>query len=242
MKADEALQKSARERANDVFANTLYSRLNRKTEGVIIVLMQRVHEEDLVGWLLRQGGWDHLNLPAIAVQDEDVPIGNGRFHHRKKGDLLNPEFESMSSLEETKRTIGTLHFQAQYEQAVRERCGYPTLSSLVLAQSRRHNPDALLLEDHGSGTALIQDLRQRHGIKAVPITPTGDKVVRLSIVSPMFERGEIFVPENAHWLMDFLDEILRFPQANFDDQIDSVTQYLNWHRNRAKTQFEWFWA
>jgi phage terminase large subunit-like protein len=243
MKADEALQKSAREKANDYFANTLYSRLNRKTDGVIIVVMQRVHDEDLVGWLLRQGGWDHLNLPAIAMQDEDVPIGDGRFHHRKKGDLLNPEFESMSSLEETKRSIGTLHFQSQYEQApsletgniikrtwirhfqvppprtnarivqswdtaqkgdqihdyavgttwlysdekhflidlVRERCDYPTLSSLVLAQFRRHNPDALLLEDHGSGTALIQDAKQRHGIKAVPITPTGDKTVRLSI-------------------------------------------------------------
>jgi hypothetical protein len=117
MKADEALQKSARERANDYFANTLYSRLNRKTDGVIIVLMQRVHEEDLAGRLLRQGGWDHLNLPAIAMQDEDVPIGDGRLHHRKKGDLLNPEFEPMSSLEETKRSMGTLHFQAQYQQA-----------------------------------------------------------------------------------------------------------------------------
>jgi hypothetical protein len=116
MKADEALQKSAREKANDYFANTLYSRLNRKTDGVIIVVMQRVHDEDLVGSLLRQGGWDHLNLPAIAMQDEDVPLGDGRFHHRKKGDLLNPAFESMSSLEQTKRTIGTLHFQAQYEQ------------------------------------------------------------------------------------------------------------------------------
>jgi predicted phage terminase large subunit-like protein len=238
------------------------------------------------------------------MQDENIPIGGGRFHHRKKGDLLNPEFESILSLEKTKRTIGTLHFQAQFQQApipetgnlikrdwiryfqvapprtkarivqswdtaqkgdqihdyavgttwlhvdgkhflidlVRKRCDYPTLSSLVLAQFQRHNPDALLLEDHGSGTALIQDLKQRHGIKAIPITPTGDKVVRLSIVSPMFERGEIFVPENAQWLMDFLDELLRFPQAKFDDQVDSVTQYLNWHRNRAKTEFEWFWA
>jgi len=29
----------------------------------------------------------------------------------------------------------------------------------------------------------------------------------------MFERGEIFLPQNADWLMDFLDELLRFPQA-----------------------------
>src|SRR5436190_23279786 len=123
---------------------------------------------------------------------------------------------------------------------VRKQCDYPTLSRIVLEQYGKHRPDALLIEDHGSGSALIQDLKQRHEIGAIPITPTGDKVVRLSIVSPMCERGEIFVPQNPHWLMEFLDELLRFPQARFDDQVDSVTQYLNWHRNR-KTEFEVFW-
>jgi hypothetical protein len=77
MKSDDAHHKPAREKANDYFANTLYSRLDRKTDGIIILVMQRLHDEDLVGHLLRQGGWDHLNLPAIAAQDEDIPIGNG---------------------------------------------------------------------------------------------------------------------------------------------------------------------
>jgi hypothetical protein len=117
MKSDDAPQKSAREKANDYFANTLYSRLDRKTDGVIIVVMQRLHDEDLVGHLLRQGGWDHLNLPAIAAQDEDIPIGNGQYYHRMKGEVLNPAFEPMSSLEETKRTIGSLHFRTQYDQS-----------------------------------------------------------------------------------------------------------------------------
>jgi len=303
MKADEALQKSQREKANDYFANTLYSRLDRKTNGVIIVVMQRLHDEDLVGYLLRQGGWEHLCLPAIAVQDEQIPIGDCQFYHRKKGELLNPEFEPLSSLEATKRIMGTMHFQAQYQQApipesgnlikldwikyfqspppradarivqswdtaqkggevhdyavgttwlhaegkhflidvVREQCDYPTLSRLVLEQYGKYQPDALLIEDHGSGTGLIADLKKCHSIGAIPIKPTRDKIVRLSIVSPMFERGEIFVPQNAHWLVDFLDELLRFPQARFDDQVDSVTQYLNWHRG-GTTLFEVFWT
>jgi predicted phage terminase large subunit-like protein len=303
MKADEALQKHQREKANDYFASTLYSRLDRKTDGVIIIVMQRLHDEDLVGHLLRQGGWEHLCLPAIAVQDEQIPIGDCEFHHRKKGELLNPEFEPLSSLEATKRMMGTMHFQAQYQQApvpesgnlikldwikyfqspppranarivqswdtaqkggelhdyavgttwhyadgkhflidvVREQCDYPTLSRLVLEQYRKHRVDALLIEDQGSGTGLIADLKKYHSISAIAIKPTRDKIVRLSIVSPMFERGEIFVPQNAHWLADFLDELLRFPQARFDDQVDSVTQYLNWHRDRG-TLFEVFWT
>ena len=304
MKADEALMKSARAKANDYFANTLYSRLDRKTDGVIIVVMQRLHDEDLVGHLLRQGGWDHLNLPAIATRDEHIPIGNGEFYHRKQGEVLNPQFEPLSSLEETRRNMGTMHFQAQYQHApvpetgnliqrswiqyfqssperakariaqswdtaqkgdqihdyavgttwlyadekhflidlVRKQCDYPTLSRLVLEQYGKHRPDALLIEDHGSGSALIQDLRQRHRINAIPIAPAADKIVRLSIVSPMFEGGEIFVPEKAPWLMEFIDELLRFPQARFDDQVDSVTQYLNWHRNSGKPLFEVFWT
>jgi predicted phage terminase large subunit-like protein len=303
MKSDDALQKSAREKANEFFASTLYNRLDCKSDGVIIVVMQRLHDEDLVGRLLRQGGWDHLNLPAIAAQDEDIPIGNGQYYHRKKGEVLNPAFEPLSSLEETKRMIGSVNFRTQYDQSpvpetgnliqrswiryfellptranarivqswdtaqkgdqvhdysvgttwlhsdtkhflidlVRKQCDYPTLSRLVLEQYEKHKPDALLIEDHGSGSALIQDLRQRHSIGAIPIIPTGDKIVRLSIVSPMFERGEIFLPQNSDWLMDFLDELLRFPQARFDDQVDSVTQYLNWHRTR-ETRFEVFWA
>jgi predicted phage terminase large subunit-like protein len=304
IKADEAFTRSARERTNDHFANTLYSRLDQKTEGVIIVVMQRLHDDDLVGHLLRQGGWYHLNFPAIAVQEESIPIGNGEFYRRKKGDVLNPEFEPLSSLEETKRMMGTMHFEAQYQQApipetgnlikqewfhfferppsrsnarvvlswdtaqkgdqvhdhsvgtawlcvdekhflidlVRRQCDYPALTRLVLEQRAKHKPDALLIEDHGSGTALIADLKQRHSIDAIPITPVGDKIMRLSIVSPMFERGEIFVLRDAPWLAEFMDELLRFPQAKFDDQVDSVTQYLNWHRNRVHPQFEAFWA
>jgi predicted phage terminase large subunit-like protein len=87
---------------------------------------------------------------------------------------------------------------------VRKQCDYPTLSQLVLDRHGKHKLDALLIEDHGSGTGLVQDLKRRHGISATPILPTGDKIVRLSIVSLMFERGEIFLTQNAPWLMDFL--------------------------------------
>jgi len=242
-------------------------------------------------------------LPAIAVEEQVIPIGNGEFHHRKKGDVLNPEFESQSSLDETKRMMGTMNFQAQFQQApipeagnlvkrewlrffqlppprtgarvvqswdtaqkggqihdhavgttwlyadgkhflidlVRSQCDYPTLSDLVLAQHSKHRPDAVLVEDHGSGSGLIQDLKQRHRIAAIAILPTQDKIVRLSIVSPMFERGEIFLSQDAPWLPDLMDELLRFPQSRFDDQVDSVTQYLNWHRNRPTCDFEVFW-
>src|SRR5947199_7252480 len=69
LKPDEALSDATRQRVNEWFSNTLYSRLNSKRTGSIVLIMQRLHEEDLTGYLLGQGGWTHLSLPGIAEVD-----------------------------------------------------------------------------------------------------------------------------------------------------------------------------
>src|SRR6266567_5948168 len=70
MKPLDACSESAREANQQWFANTLLTRLDNKTEDAIVVVMQRLHVDDLVGYLLEQGGWTHLNLPAIAINEE----------------------------------------------------------------------------------------------------------------------------------------------------------------------------
>ena len=62
----------------------------------------------------------------------------------------------------------------------------------------------------------------------VAIKPDGDKIVRLEGQSAVIEAGHILLPESAHWLGDFLDEILAFPHGRFDDQVDSFSQFLTW--------------
>ena len=79
--------------------------------------MQRLHVDDLVGKLLEQSGWHVLNLPAIAMIEEQIPLGDGRFHLRRVGDVLHPEREPLQSLERTKLGMGSLDFSAQYQQA-----------------------------------------------------------------------------------------------------------------------------
>ncbi len=106
LKADEAVSDAARNRVNEWFDTTLLSRLNSKSTGVIIVIMQRLHEDDLVGHLLARGGWEVLSLPAIAPEDEvhdiETPFGQRRFS-RKKGEALHPGRESLATLEEVRR-------------------------------------------------------------------------------------------------------------------------------------------
>jgi predicted phage terminase large subunit-like protein len=117
LKPQDAHSESARETLKQWYSNTLLSRLDHKTEGSIIVVMQRLHPDDLVGHLLEQGGWAHLNLPAIAEEESIVRVGPNRSHSRRVGDLLHPERESQSALDELKTSMGSMQFTAQYQQA-----------------------------------------------------------------------------------------------------------------------------
>src|SRR3954470_12304866 len=112
-----ALSQKPREHVVDWYLNTLLSRLDDKQNGAIVLVMQRLHEDDLAGVLLRGSDeWTVLSLPAIAEQDERIPIGNGRFHHRHAGDVLHPEREPREVLEALRAQLGAEIFAAQYQQ------------------------------------------------------------------------------------------------------------------------------
>jgi predicted phage terminase large subunit-like protein len=121
LKPDEARSEVSRNAANDWYFNTLLSRLNSKKNGVIILVMQRLHQDDLVGRVLEcEPGWKALSLPAIAPEDEDyryrVLFCDKRFQ-RKAGVALHPERDSLETLERIRQTIGEYNFQSQYQQS-----------------------------------------------------------------------------------------------------------------------------
>ena len=117
LKPQDAQSESARESVKQWYSNTLLSRLDHKIEGAIIVVMQRLHLDDLVGHLLEQKGWRNLNLPAIAEEDTTVSLGSARLYRRQAGQVLHPERESQAALDELKTAMGSMEFAAQYQQA-----------------------------------------------------------------------------------------------------------------------------
>jgi hypothetical protein len=70
LKPDEAVSETQRKAANDWYDHTLYSRLNDKRTGCSIIIMRRLHEDDLVGHVLEQEQWEQVRLPAIAEEEE----------------------------------------------------------------------------------------------------------------------------------------------------------------------------
>jgi predicted phage terminase large subunit-like protein len=119
LKPTDALSKTQRSAVNDWYDNTLQSRLNDKAKGCIAIIMQRLHQDDLVGHLCEREPWDVLSFPAIAPCEESITtrsfLGPSVFR-RSEGHALHPERETLQTLREIRARIGEYNFQSQYQQ------------------------------------------------------------------------------------------------------------------------------
>ena len=107
----------------------------------------------------------------------------------------------------------------------RQRVDYPALKANVLRLAKQFDARRVLVEDTGTGTSLVQELRsQVPGIIAV--RPVGDKASRMAVASAKFEAGQVLLPERARWLPDLEAELFAFPGSRHDDQCDSISQAL----------------
>jgi hypothetical protein len=113
--AHNAISVVERRKNVEVFNTMIASRLDLPEQGVIIVVAQRLHDDDLPGVLIRQGGWAQLSLPLVAEADEVYQIG-ARTWIRKQGDVLVPEFYSDDAVADLRKRLGEWNFAAQYQQ------------------------------------------------------------------------------------------------------------------------------
>jgi hypothetical protein len=116
IKPDEAYSEVTREAVNVWYQTTLSSRLNNKAAGAIIIVMQRLHEFDLVGTVLTTPGWHQLLLPAIEWEERVIPLVGGNFHTSRIGDVLHPARETLAVFETLRAEMGSAAFEAQYLQ------------------------------------------------------------------------------------------------------------------------------
>lgn len=116
-----AMSEAERRRVAEFYDSTLYSRLNDKMKGAIVIVMQRLHEDDLVGHVLERDDWEVLSIPAIAVEPASIRIGPNPsdLHHRREGDVLDPRRGPQEELEKARRNLGSLNFEAQFQQSPR---------------------------------------------------------------------------------------------------------------------------
>lgn len=112
----------------------------------------------------------------------------------------------------------------------REKLEYPELRKMVQAFYNKHPSAEVLVEDKASGQQIVQDFKRLGNMPVIPVVPGKDmpktKEERMRLVSPSFEAGKVFIPEDAKFFADFVSEVVYFPSVKHDDICDAMTQYL----------------
>ena len=109
----------------------------------------------------------------------------------------------------------------------RSKIDFPELKQAVKRECARWRATVVLIEDKASGTQLIQDLRNEQ-MHVHAIKPDADKVMRMHSQTAVIESGVVHIPDRASWLAEFIHEVAVFPNGRYDDQVDSMSQFLIW--------------
>ena len=110
------------------------------------------------------------------------------------------------------------------------RWDFPDLKEVALENYKFWDPDTVIVEAKASGLPLTHELRNM-GIPVVNFTPSkgNDKVSRVHSVSPLFEAGMVWVPDEV-FADELIEEVAAFPNGEYDDLVDSMTQALMRYR------------
>jgi predicted phage terminase large subunit-like protein len=108
--------------------------------------------------------------------------------------------------------------------AIKGRWDFPELKRKALAKYKEYEPETIIIEAKASGLPLTHELRQV-GIPVTNFTPSkgNDKHVRVNAVAPVFEAGQVWVPDER-WAQEVIEECAAFPYGDNDDYVDSTTQ------------------
>jgi predicted phage terminase large subunit-like protein len=189
LKPGEALSDTRRERVNKWYYQTFLSRLDDPRNAAIILVMQRLHLEDLAGTLLRSSeDWLELKLQAIATSHESIQVGPNLFYERRTGEALHPERMSLDDLEKRRPEVGSDTWQAQYQQEPVPPGGF--MIKRIWVQRYRNLPP------RKPGSIIIQSIDT-----ATKAGPDND----YSVITTWL------VQDHCYWLIDVARKRLEYP-------------------------------
>ena len=294
-KPSEMRHPAYRQELRDFFDQTLFSRLNDKRVDRIVSIQQRLHPDDFSAYLLEKQIFEHLCLPSIAEVPQEISLYNKRVFLRKPGDLLNPEREPQTLLDEIKATIGKFAFQAQYQQnpedgeseflsmqdlhlvdtmpdlkvfvrrvqswdtaakdgpkcdfsvgmtfgwhaleerwylldIYRKRVDYTELKASVRRLRKLWYADKVLIEASARGYPLLEEFRRETAGVYQAVNVVARKEDRFIPHTDWIKSGKLVIPTDTPWFDDFRRELLAFPDAGHDDQVDALTQFAEYMR------------
>lgn len=106
------------------------------------------------------------------------------------------------------------------------RVKFPELKRKMIEINAKHGSNEILVENKASGVSSVQELQATTRLPLKLLNPIKDKLTRADASVPTFEAGKILFPELAKWLHDLKEEMLDFPDADHDDWVDTISQYI----------------
>jgi predicted phage terminase large subunit-like protein len=281
--------------ANRWIDTTLLSRLNNQNTGKILMIQQRLHENDATGHVLKKKGWRIVSIPAISRADMDYQHDNGIYTF-KEGELLHPERYSRETLDDIRKNEGIHVFESQYQQrplpengeliditkfvryesppirreedilaiswdiahgteihndwsvgmvfliqngqfylldVLRCKENLHALRHGIIAHAIHQKPHVILIERNGIGGPLVDELTySQPNLTFEGIQVVTDKFSRMRLATIAIDNHKLHIPKDASWLAAFLQECSAFPYGKHDDQVDCLSQFLNWAQKK----------
>lgn len=290
----EASSEVKRQEVLDWWNIAMPSRSGRAGRAKRLVVMQRVHELDLSGEILKQGNFVHLCLPMEFEPKLAKTSWNGwRDWRTEEGELLWPSRFSTEVIKATLKPpiMSSNAYAGQYQQRpapaegnmfkrewwkyhnippesllvtaddsvwswdmafkklddtdfvcglaivrkkadfyilphrVHERMGFSGSKQAVKNCNNMYNVRRILVEDKANGSAIVEELTRDIG-RLIAIEPEGGKEARASSIQGWVEGGNVYLPENAPWVEEFIQELAVFPNGANDDYVDSLSQAI----------------
>lgn len=174
------------------FGQDFVPRLNNQKEGRIVIIMQRLHDRDLTGYLMEDHPDEYTVLKIPAIAEEDIvytyPNSEEIFYTFKKGEYLSNRLDE-EVLNKLKRSLGSYGFAGQYMQNP-----FPSEGGMVKNGWWR-TYDANTFSKEGCEIYLSLDAAGKTGIKNDP-----------SVFTIWARKGE------DHYLLDVVKEKMEFPE------------------------------
>jgi predicted phage terminase large subunit-like protein len=125
----------------------------------------------------------------------------------------------------------------------RQKVEFTELCTAVTSLMAQHKPNATLIEEQANGSPLIDQCLHNGLTGIIGRRAVVDKKTRMNGETAKLDAGSLILPKSAPWLDDFLLEYLAFPGGKHDDQIDALSQFLNWRTTaEAQTSFSCDWG
>lgn len=274
-KADEASSDTMRQGVIDWFQNTLESRTN-SPDTPIIVIMQRLHESDLAGWLQEGGNNEEWEVLSIPVLDEnDTPLWPAKHSYERLMQMkASNSYVFGGQYMQRPSAIGGQHIKGSWFKRYKElppRIKRVFFSADTAQKAKQHNdytvfgvwaeghdgclylvevvrgkweapeleakardlwgkyadknPTTMAIEDKASGSSLIQYIQRNKYFPVTPVQVDADKFTRLLGVQGYLESGFVYLPADAAWVADFIEECEKFTANDshkHDDQVDML--------------------